>query len=94
MAFPVPANLSLLCCCSPRIGWAARDTWSDTDDKIGELSEALHELKDQFDSGILIQSVFISANLLDKVEGLGELSSLHKLFYLFHELPFSAIGDP
>ncbi|KAK7020799.1 hypothetical protein R3P38DRAFT_3197225 [Favolaschia claudopus] len=65
--------------CSLFIRRLLRMPFSDTEKKINELSEVLTNLKDSFDRGTAIQSVFISAEIRDKVCGLIESDLLQRL---------------
>ncbi|KAJ7690517.1 WD40-repeat-containing domain protein [Mycena rosella] len=63
-------------------GFARRliaDTWSDASQKIDDLSKALLDLKDAFESGLSIQTVFLSAKILDKVDSLIHQQTLRSL---------------
>ncbi|KAJ7776917.1 WD40 repeat-like protein [Mycena maculata] len=57
-------------------GRLIRNTWSDTDSTIDKLSEALMKLKEDFDRGVSVQTIFHSASLLQKVETLVQLETL------------------
>jgi hypothetical protein len=52
-------------------GRLIRSTWSDTSQKIDGLSAALLKVKESFDRGLALQSVFFSAKIRDDVESLG-----------------------
>ncbi|KAJ7455882.1 WD40 repeat-like protein [Mycena latifolia] len=56
-----------------------RDIWSDTSQKTNDFCAALLNLKGAFDRGVAIQSVFLSAKTMDKVEGLVQLETLKSL---------------
>ncbi|KAK6988521.1 WD40 repeat-like protein [Favolaschia claudopus] len=58
-------------------GRLLRNTFSGTAKKIQELSEVLMKLKDSFDQGIVVQSVFLSAEIQDRVQGLIESDLLN-----------------
>ncbi|KAK6978278.1 hypothetical protein R3P38DRAFT_3119326 [Favolaschia claudopus] len=60
-------------------GRLLRNTFSGTEKKIGDLSDVLVKLKDSFDRGAVIQSIFISAKISDQVQGLMESDLLKKL---------------
>ena len=59
-------------------GRALRNTWTDTDKKIDDLSAALLNLKDSFHGRLTVQSLFLSMKMLaqldetlEKLKGLG-----------------------
>jgi hypothetical protein len=54
--------------CSGRL---IRSTWADTNQKIEGFSTALLKVKESFDRGLALQSVFFSAKIRDDVENLG-----------------------
>ncbi|KAJ6545575.1 hypothetical protein B0H19DRAFT_1168004 [Mycena capillaripes] len=60
-------------------GRLQRDTLSNTNQKIDGLSEALRKLKDSFDHGLAVQSVFFSAKTTDGVESLVQSYKLKAL---------------
>ncbi|KAJ6616366.1 WD40 repeat-like protein [Mycena sp. CBHHK59/15] len=60
-------------------GFSARSLWSDSSKKIDELSDSLRKLKEALDSSMSIQSIFISAKILDQVENLVQLETLKSL---------------
>ncbi|KAK7007151.1 hypothetical protein R3P38DRAFT_3598965, partial [Favolaschia claudopus] len=56
-----------------------RNTFAGTETKIDDLSDVLMKLKDYFDRGAIIQSIFLSAKIRDEVQGLIESDVLKKL---------------
>ncbi|KAJ6624406.1 quinon protein alcohol dehydrogenase-like superfamily, partial [Mycena sp. CBHHK59/15] len=60
-------------------GFSAQSLWSDSSNKIDDLSESLWKLRRALDSSMNIQSVFLSAKILDEVENLVQLETLKSL---------------
>ncbi|KAJ7852745.1 hypothetical protein B0H13DRAFT_2206819, partial [Mycena leptocephala] len=60
-------------------GRLIRSTWSDTSQKIDGLSAALLKVKESFDRGLAMQSVFFSAKIRDDVESLVQSEKLKTL---------------
>ncbi|KAJ7327462.1 WD40 repeat-like protein [Mycena albidolilacea] len=58
---------------------AIRNTWTQADKKINDLSETLLRLRASFDGGLTIQTLFVSTKMLEKVEGLEQADTLKKL---------------
>ncbi|KAJ7185080.1 WD40 repeat-like protein [Mycena pura] len=58
---------------------SVRNTWSDTDKKIDELINVLHELKGSFDGSLIVQGLFLSTKTLRTLEGLEQLDTLKML---------------
>jgi hypothetical protein len=57
-------------------------SWSDASEKIDGLSDVLLDLRAAFDRGVAIQSTFLSAKLLDKVDSLGTFIKAPDIFNL------------
>ncbi|KAJ7209403.1 hypothetical protein C8J57DRAFT_1484281 [Mycena rebaudengoi] len=58
---------------------AVRNTWTNPDKRIDDLSEALVRLKDSIDGSLTVQGLFLSAKVLQKLEGLVQSDTLKKL---------------
>ncbi|KAJ7083547.1 WD40 repeat-like protein [Mycena epipterygia] len=56
-----------------------RNTWSNADGKIDDLSAALLKLKASFDGSLTVQSLFLSTKVLGKLEGLEQSDAFKKL---------------
>ncbi|KAJ7098937.1 WD40-repeat-containing domain protein [Mycena epipterygia] len=56
-----------------------RNTWTDTDKRIDDLSAVLLNLKASFDGSLIVQSLFLSTKVLGKLEGLEKSDALKKL---------------
>jgi hypothetical protein len=54
-----------------RIGRVIRSVWSDTNEKIAGLSKMLLELKDSFDRGSIVQTMFFSVGIKADTDYLG-----------------------
>ncbi|KAJ7663435.1 hypothetical protein B0H17DRAFT_1211687 [Mycena rosella] len=58
---------------------AVQNTWKHADQKINDLTAAFLTLKDAFEGRLIVQTIFISTKLLDKVEGLEKSDVLKQL---------------
>ncbi|KAJ7138266.1 WD40-repeat-containing domain protein [Mycena epipterygia] len=58
---------------------AVRNTWTEPDKKIDDLSAALLNLKASFDGSMVVQSLFLSTKVLGKLDGLERSDTLKKL---------------
>ncbi|KAJ7675568.1 WD40-repeat-containing domain protein [Mycena rosella] len=61
------------------MGRLVHNIWSDTSEKIDELSAVLLSMKANLDLDLNIQAIFTSAKLLDKVESIVQAATLKEL---------------